>query len=238
MDTASDLLVTASFAASGDWTWFTFAAVDLGVAGLFGMLSVLLVIDDGSTDGTGDAARTAGAEVRRHERNRGKGAGLQTAFEILLEREYDGVVTLDADGQHLPGEVHNLLAAAEDGADMVLGTRAHLFDEMGTLRRISNRTSSCLISFLAGLPNWGAGTLKSELVPGTSSISCEPQRTIRANVQHSFRMNPAASCRIWRTASLGGSVRSVGFASTFTSSRTTIVGLSRSSNSRPNLAAP
>jgi glycosyltransferase involved in cell wall biosynthesis len=114
------------------------------------VLPSVLVIDDGSTDGTGDAARTAGAEVRRHERNRGKGAGLQTAFEILLEREYDGVVTLDADGQHLPGEVHNLLSAAEDGADMVLGTRAHLFDEMGTLRRISNRTSSCLISFLAG----------------------------------------------------------------------------------------
>jgi hypothetical protein len=39
-----------------------------------------------------------------------------------------------------------------------------------------------LISFLAGLPNWGAGTLKSELVPGTSSISCEPQRTICTNV--------------------------------------------------------
>ena len=109
----------------------------------------VLVIDDGSTDETGANAREAGAEVIRHEQNRGKGAALQTGFAELLSRGVDGVVTIDADGQHLPEEIHKLLAIAEEGADLVLGVRDHLFGEMSRLRRTSNSISTGLISFAA-----------------------------------------------------------------------------------------
>jgi glycosyltransferase involved in cell wall biosynthesis len=107
------------------------------------------VIDDGSTDGTADAARQAGAEVQILPRNHGKGAALRVAFEMLFGRGFDAVVTLDADGQHLPEEIPCLLAAA-DGAELVLGTRDHLFAHMGCLRRSSNCLSSRAISLLAG----------------------------------------------------------------------------------------
>jgi glycosyltransferase involved in cell wall biosynthesis len=113
------------------------------------VLPDVLVIDDGSRDGTADAARAAQAEVHVQPVNRGKGAALRVAFEILFARGFGGVITLDADGQHLPEEIPRLLAAAP-GADLVLGTRDHLFAEMGRARRFSNGLSSRAISFAAG----------------------------------------------------------------------------------------
>jgi glycosyltransferase involved in cell wall biosynthesis len=111
----------------------------------------VLVIDDGSTDHTADQARSAGAEVQVLAVNSGKGSALRAAFATLLDRGFDGVVTLDADGQHLPAEIPRLLALASE-ADLVLGTRDHLFGEMTTLRRFSNRLSSRAISVAAGQP--------------------------------------------------------------------------------------
>jgi glycosyltransferase involved in cell wall biosynthesis len=114
-------------------------------------LATVLVVDDGSLDATGQRAALAGAEVLRHERNAGKGAALRTGFRELLERGFDAVVTLDADGQHLPEQIPRLLEARRGGADLVLGSRAHLFSEMSPLRRTSNRLSSRAISFAAGV---------------------------------------------------------------------------------------
>jgi glycosyltransferase involved in cell wall biosynthesis len=110
----------------------------------------VLVVDDGSSDGTGARAEAAGARVRTHERNLGKGAALRTAFDDLFGRGYGAVITLDADGQHLPEEIPRLLLLAAEGADLVIGTRTHLFDAMGLLRRTSNRLSSRAISLAAG----------------------------------------------------------------------------------------
>ncbi len=113
----------------------------------------VLVVDDGSRDGTAEAARAAGAEVIVHPENRGKGAALVTAFEALFARGFTAAVTLDADGQHLPEEIPRLLEAAEARrADLVLGTRDHLFAQMSRLRRVSNALSSWAISRAAGCP--------------------------------------------------------------------------------------
>ncbi|MEM9556146.1 MAG: glycosyltransferase family 2 protein [Acidobacteriota bacterium] len=110
----------------------------------------VLVVDDGSTDGTGVAAQEAGAEVLRIGNNRGKGHALRRAFDFLFT-EVDEIVTLDADGQHVPAEIPKLLAARErTGAGLVLGTRDHLFAEMTPLRRFANTLSSRLISTAAG----------------------------------------------------------------------------------------
>jgi glycosyltransferase involved in cell wall biosynthesis len=115
------------------------------------ILSCVLVVDDGSKDMTGEEARRAGAEVHRFPKNRGKGAALLAAFEMLFARGVEGVVTLDADGQHLPEEIPRLLEMALR-ADLVLGTRDHLFSEMSGLRHLSNRLSSRIISIVAGCP--------------------------------------------------------------------------------------
>lgn len=115
------------------------------------VLPDVLVVDDGSDDDTAGAARRAGAEVLSLPANRGKGNALATAFRELFGRGFAAVVTVDADGQHLPEEIPVLLAAAA-GADLVLGTREHLFAAMSRLRRFSNRLSSRAISLVAGQP--------------------------------------------------------------------------------------
>ena len=120
------------------------------VRGTLAQIRETLVIDDGSTDATAEQARAAGARVISFATNRGKGCALRAAFDDLFGRGAAGVVTLDADGQHLPEEIPRLLAAAS-GADLVLGVRDHLFAQMSRVRRTSNALSSRAISFAAGL---------------------------------------------------------------------------------------
>lgn len=112
----------------------------------------VVVIDDGSSDRTGDVARAAGAIVLRHDVNRGKGAALKTGFAWARENGYDGVITLDADGQHLPSEIPKFLRQRETGGeDLIIGGRAHLFGQMLPRRRNANRFSAWCIAKCSGV---------------------------------------------------------------------------------------
>src|SRR5436305_13833627 len=109
--------------------------------GALAELAEVLVVDDGSTDGTADEARRAGARVHSFPRNRGKGAALAFAFQDLFGRGFDGVVTLDADGQHLPQAIPKLLGPAPPVPDPVLGIRPHLLCQRRAVRPASHRLS-------------------------------------------------------------------------------------------------
>ncbi len=83
----------------------------------------VLVVDDGSTDGTRELlAARSDIQTIRHEVNRGYGAALKTAFEYAVQNEYDVLVTIDCDGQHTPQRIGSLVAAYRE-ADFVSGSR-------------------------------------------------------------------------------------------------------------------
>jgi glycosyltransferase involved in cell wall biosynthesis len=85
----------------------------------------VLVVDDGSTDGTGAAAAAAGAQVLRLPYNLGIGGAMQTGYVFAQEHGYEVAVQLDGDGQHDPREIHDLLARlqGDDEINMVTGSR-------------------------------------------------------------------------------------------------------------------
>jgi hypothetical protein len=89
-----------------------------------GVETAVLVVDDGSRDGTGDVAAEHGAIVARHVINRGGGAALRTGYRLMVESGAEVVVTLDADGQHLPAEMERLVKPVLDGeVDVAHGSR-------------------------------------------------------------------------------------------------------------------
>jgi glycosyltransferase involved in cell wall biosynthesis len=84
----------------------------------------VIVVDDASSDGTGDLLADLPVTVLRHPVNRGKGASLMTGFGAALERPVCAVVTLDGDGQHRPKDIPRFLALARQAPNsIVLGSR-------------------------------------------------------------------------------------------------------------------
>ena len=85
--------------------------------------SDILVVDDGSNDGTSDLlSKRIDIKCIRHDKNRGYGAALITAFQYAVDHAYDVLVTIDCDGQHEPQRIGQLVAACAN-ADMVSGSR-------------------------------------------------------------------------------------------------------------------
>jgi glycosyltransferase involved in cell wall biosynthesis len=123
------------------------------VRGVQALLARVVVVDDGSRDDTASAARAAGAEVVSHGANRGKGAALVTGFKHAAGLGVDRVLTLDADGQHLPSEIPALLAASDaNPAAIVVGARRKSGHEIRRLNRFGNWIADRLLRLIAGQP--------------------------------------------------------------------------------------
>ena len=149
----------------------------------------VLVVDDGSTDGTAEAARRAGAEVVAHDGNRGKGAALRTGIAHAAARGYDAIVTMDGDLQHDPSAIPQFVAALARGdGDIVVGTRMRAVGSMPPIRVWTNRTTSRVVSRLAGqdIPDSQSGfrIMRTSAVSGirlvTSRYDTESEILIRA----------------------------------------------------------
>ena len=84
---------------------------------------IVIVINDASTDRTSEVAKKSGAIVFTHKVNRGLGTALRTGFSEALKMNAEIIITIDADGQHLPEEIPLFLKKIEEGYDFVLGSR-------------------------------------------------------------------------------------------------------------------
>jgi len=83
----------------------------------------VVVVDDGSSDDTAAIARDHGATVVEHVFNTGVGGAVRTGYQYAIKHDYDWVVQVDADGQHDPAKIPELLDVAEEGHDMVIASR-------------------------------------------------------------------------------------------------------------------
>ncbi|WP_049972783.1 glycosyltransferase family 2 protein [Haladaptatus cibarius] len=139
--------------------------------------SEVVVVDDGSSDDTADAARRAGATVVQHETNRGYGAALKTAFAEADKRRADHLVILDADGQHDTTDIRRLVETQQEtDADVVIGSR---FDggsktEMPLYRRFG----LSVVNFLTNL-SMGVVRPRSRIHDTQSGFRAYSDRAIR-----------------------------------------------------------
>lgn len=110
----------------------------------------LVVVDDGSRDGTGRIAHELGCTVVAHGENRGKGAALRTGLATARAMGFDVALSVDADGQHPARSAREVLYASRDPEALVLAVRDLDRDGAPKKNRMSNRISNFFISLFAG----------------------------------------------------------------------------------------
>ena len=166
----------------------------------------VLVVDDGSNDKTAERAREAGAEVIVHPQNRGKGEAIKTGLRHFLNRQFDWVFILDADGQHRPEEIDRFLAAAVSAAEpkLILGNRMNDVSSMPLVRRIVNRYMSKKISRVCrqDIPDTQCGfrMLHRQLIPdlleGADRFEYESEMLIIAS-RKGFRIDSVSISTVY-----------------------------------------
>lgn len=125
---------------------------DVAIRALRQMKQVI-VVDDGSSDGTAEALVGLPVIVVRNAANCGKAASLWRGFQQALEAGACGVVTLDGDGQHVPEDIPRLLADAASHPDhMIIGARRRDQRRAAFWRYVANRVADFWISWAAGYP--------------------------------------------------------------------------------------
>jgi glycosyltransferase involved in cell wall biosynthesis len=111
----------------------------------------VIVVDDGSDDGTGATVADLPVTVLRHDQRMGKGASLRDGFALALERGADGVLTMDADGQHAAADIPRLAQAWRAHPDrMVIGARLIGRERQPPARRRANAVADWFLSWAAG----------------------------------------------------------------------------------------
>ncbi|QHS16179.1 glycosyltransferase family 2 protein [haloarchaeon 3A1-DGR] len=112
----------------------------------------VVVVDDGSSDGTPAVAADHGATVIEHVFNTGVGGAVRTGYRYAIRNDYDLVVQIDADGQHDPAQIPRLLEAAAD-ADMVIASRYlnESFEEYGFVRKLGISFFTTVVNALGGV---------------------------------------------------------------------------------------
>lgn len=111
----------------------------------------IVVVDDGSKDNTLRCAQEAGAMTNRLETNGGKGVALRRGIELALDIGPEGLILLDADGQHAPEDLENLLPAWDRGeSDLLIGCRLEEIESIPGARYWTNYIGSRILTWMSG----------------------------------------------------------------------------------------
>jgi glycosyltransferase involved in cell wall biosynthesis len=162
------------------------------VVGALRQADKVLVVDDGSSDLTGEIAEKLGAIVIRHQRNLGKGEALRTIFDWARTNHADVLVTLDADGQHQPEEIPKVAGPILKGkADISIGSRfvEKASSEMPGHRKWGARVIGGVVRSVSGVPirdtesgfrAYGRNALRV-LVPSERGMGVDSELLLRAS---------------------------------------------------------
>jgi glycosyltransferase involved in cell wall biosynthesis len=145
-------------------------------------LPSVIVVDDGSTDGTAEKAAAAGAEVVQLPFNSGKGTASRCGWKRAESLGFQWVLMLDGDGQHAPSDIPTFFdCARETGASLVIGNRMNDVATMPRVRRWANRWMSRRLSRLTGqtLPDSQCGFRLAHL----PALLALPLRTSRFEIE-------------------------------------------------------
>ncbi len=140
----------------------------------------LLVVDDGSKDGTAKVSKSLGAIVYSHPKNYGLAETFRTEVKKCLELGADVIVHIDADGQYIPKEISKLVKGVEDGYDLVLGSRfSGKIEYMPLLKKMGNIAFSKVISNVTGVKITDGQT-------GFRAFTSEVAKTIDLRSNHTY----------------------------------------------------
>jgi len=150
-------------------------------------VDVIILVNDGSTDGSENSVNERRTVLINHKKNFGKGKALKTGFLKSLELKCNVTVTLDADGQHDPKFIPELIEKIPE-YDLVIGNRLADMSSMPLNRRFSNKLTSKLLSLKTGVKildsQSGYRVYKTgklmELLPQSNGFEAESEILIKA----------------------------------------------------------